>query len=176
MTISARDLLLERFQWVGGHADMWPLFRDGDALRVIVRALVAPFRDAGVTGVCGIESRGFLLGGAAALELGVGFIAVRKAAGMFPGEKLVRETEPDYRGIRHSLRIQRASLGPADRVLFVDDWIETGNQALTVRDLVSAAGAELAGCAVVVDQMQSNSKETLGHLHALVTSEELPDA
>ncbi|OKJ25170.1 phosphoribosyltransferase family protein [Streptomyces sp. CB01580] len=176
MTILACDLLLERFRWVGGHADMWPLFRDGDAFRVVVRALVAPFRDAGVTGVCGIESRGFLLGGAAALELGVGFIAVRKAAGMFPGEKLVRETEPDYRGIRHSLRIQRASLGPVDRVLFVDDWIETGNQALAVRDLVSSAGAELAGCAVVVDQMQSNSKETLGRFHALVTSEELPEA
>ncbi|MFF4160589.1 phosphoribosyltransferase [Streptomyces sp. NPDC001678] len=158
MTISARDLLLERFRWVGGHADMRPLFRDGDALRVVVQALVDPFRDAGVTGVCGIESRGFLLGGAAALELGVGFIAVRKAAGMFPGEKLVRETEPDYRGIRHSLRIQRALLGPVDRVLFVDDWIETGNQALAVRDLASAAGAELAGNAGVVDQMQSNAQ------------------
>ncbi|MFF8234004.1 hypothetical protein [Streptomyces caelestis] len=58
----------------------------------------------------------------------------------------------------------------------MDDWIETGNQALAVRDLVSAAGAELAGCAVVVDQMQSNSKETLGRFHALVTSDELPDA
>ncbi|MER7023652.1 MULTISPECIES: hypothetical protein [Streptomyces] len=106
----------------------------------------------------------------------MGFIVVRKAAGMFPGKKLGRETEPDHRRIRHSLRIRRASLGPADRVLFVDDWIETGNQALAVRDLVSAAGAELAGCAVVVDQMQSNSKETLGRFHALVTSEELPDA
>jgi adenine phosphoribosyltransferase len=176
MTISAHELLLKRFQWVGGHADMWPLFGDGDAFRAIVRALVAPFDDAGVTRVCGIESRGFLLGGAAALELGVGFAAVRKAAGLFPGEKLVRETAPDYRGIRHSLRIQRAALGPTDRVLFVDDWIETGSQALAVRDLVSTAGAELAGCAVVVDQMRSSSKEMLGRFHALVTSEELPAA
>lgn len=176
MTIFARDLLLERFRWIGGHADMWPLFRDGDAFKVIVRALVAPFRDTGVTAVCGIESRGFLLGGAAALELGVGFVPVRKAAGMFPGEKLVRETEPDYRGFRHSLRIQRASLGPADRVLLVDDWIETGSQALAVRELVEVAGAELTGCAVVVDQMRSDSKEMLGSFHALVASEELPDA
>lgn len=154
---------------------MWPVFRDGDAFKVVIQALVAPFRGVGVTAVCGIESRGFLLGGACALELGVGFVAVRKATGMFPGEKLVRDTEPDYRGTRHSLRIQRASLGPADRVLLVDDWIETGSQALAVLALVEAVGAQLAGCAVVVDQMRANSEQSLGRVHALVTSEELPD-
>ncbi|TWP47376.1 phosphoribosyltransferase [Lentzea tibetensis] len=176
MTVSARDVLLEKFRWIGGHADMWPVFRDGDAFKVVVRALVAPFRDTGVTAVCGIESRGFLLGGAAAMELGVGFVAVRKAAGMFPGEKLVRETEPDYRGFRHSLRIQRSSLEPADRVLLVDDWIETGSQALAVRELVEAAGAKLTGCAVVVNQMRADSTRKLGSLHSLVLSEDLPDA
>ncbi|SDN55655.1 phosphoribosyltransferase family protein [Allokutzneria albata] len=176
MTISARELLLERFRWIGGHADMWPLFRDGDAFKVVVRALIDPFRDAGVTAVCGIESRGFLLGGAVAMELGVGFVAVRKAAGMFPGEKLIGETEPDYCGLRHTLRIQRAALSPDDRVLLVDDWIETGSQALAVRELVAAAGAKLVGCAVLVDQMQSDSKAALGEFHALVTADELPDA
>ncbi|MFJ4654166.1 phosphoribosyltransferase family protein [Nocardia sp. NPDC088792] len=175
MTISARDVLLKRFQWVDGHADMWPVFRDGDAFKAIVRALVAPFRDEGITAVCGIESRGFLLGGASALELGVGFVAVRKAAGLFPGDKLVRETEPDYRGIRHELRIQSASLGPADRVLLVDDWIETGSQAAAVRALVAASGAELAGCAFVVDEMRPDLRPRLGRVHALVTSDQLPD-
>jgi hypothetical protein len=76
--ILAREFLLERFQWVGGHADMWPVFRDGDGFKAIIEALVAPFRGVGVTAVCGIESRGFLLGGASTLELGVGFVAVRK--------------------------------------------------------------------------------------------------
>jgi adenine phosphoribosyltransferase len=174
MTTLVRDLLLERFRWIDGHADMWPVFRDGAAFAAVTEALVAPFRDAGVTAVCGIESRGFLLGGAAAMELGVGFVAVRKAAGMFPGGKLIRETEPDYRGIRQSLRIQQASLGPDDRVLLVDDWIETGSQALAVWQLVAAAGAELAGCAVVVDQMRSSARHPIGRVHALVTSDELP--
>ncbi|MCP3801062.1 phosphoribosyltransferase [Allokutzneria sp. A3M-2-11 16] len=175
MKTPARDLLLERFRWIDGHADMWPVFRDGDAFKAVVQALVEPFRGVGVTAVCGIESRGFLLGGAAAMELGVGFVAVRKAAGLFPGEKLVRETEPDYRGLRHALRLQRASLSPTDRVLLVDDWIETGSQALAVRELVENAGAKLAGCAVVVDQMASESKTMLGVFHALVTADELPD-
>lgn len=174
MTTSARDLLLERFQWLSGHADMWPVFRDGDAFRAVVAALVAPFRDAEITAVCGIESRGFLLGGPAALSLGVGFVAVRKARGLFPGAKLVRETGPDYRGIRHTLRLQRASVKRGDRVLLVDDWIETGSQALAVRELLRDVGAELAGCAVVVDQMRPDSRRALGQFHAIVAEDELP--
>jgi adenine phosphoribosyltransferase len=153
---------------------MWPVFRDGDAFKVVVQALVSPFRDMGVTAVCGIESRGFLLGGAAALELGVGFVAVRKAGGLFPGEKFVQKTEPDYRGMRHSLRMQQSS--PSDRVLLVDDWVETGSQALAVREMVAAAGADLIGCAVVVGQMQSSARSMLGRVNALVASEELPSA
>ncbi|MEU3621477.1 phosphoribosyltransferase [Amycolatopsis coloradensis] len=167
--------LLRQFQWVGGHADLWPVFRDGDTFREVIKALVEPFRAAGVTAVCGIESRGFLLGGAAATELGVGFVAVRKGTGMFPGEKLSRETAPDYRGFRHTLRIQRASLAPGDRLLLVDDWIETGSQALAVKELLQEAGAELAGCAVVVDQLRADVRPAIGRLHALVDKEELPE-
>ncbi|WP_409185793.1 phosphoribosyltransferase family protein [Amycolatopsis sp. VS8301801F10] len=170
-----RALLLERFRWTGGHADLWPVFRDGEAFAEVVKALAEPFRDAGVTAVCGIESRGFLLGGAVALELGVGFAAVRKAAGLFPGEKLTRETDPDYRGFRHVLRMQRSALSPGDRVLLVDDWIETGSQALAVRDLVTEAGAELAGCAVLVDQLAPALRSRLGRLHALLAADELPE-
>ncbi|WP_246843123.1 phosphoribosyltransferase family protein [Allokutzneria sp. NRRL B-24872] len=152
---------------------MWPVFRDGQAFKAVIAALVEPFRGKGITAVCGIESRGFLLGGAAAMELGVGFVAVRKGAGMFPGEKLVRETEPDYRKIRHALRLQRASVGQADRLLLVDDWIQTGSQALAVRELLEEAGAKLAGCSVVVDEASTDVKAVLGEFHALVGSDEL---
>ncbi|KOV87894.1 phosphoribosyltransferase family protein [Nocardia sp. NRRL S-836] len=175
MATVASDLLLRRFRWVGGHADMWPVFRDAAVFAEVVKALVEPFRTEGVTAVCGVESRGFLLGGAAALELGVGFVAVRKGSGMFPGEKLVCDTAPDYRGLRHVLRMQRSSLGRADRVLLVDDWIETGSQALAVRQLVAEAGAELVGCAVVVDQLRSDVRPLVGRVHALVAKDELPD-
>lgn len=173
MATTARDLLLRRFAWIDGHADIWPIFRDPTAFEAVISALVEPFHGQ-VTAVCGIESRGFLLGGAAALRLGVGFIPVRKATGVFPGEKIVRDAAPDYRGTRHTLRIQRTSLNPGDRVLLVDDWIETGSQALAVRELLAAGGAHLVACAVIVDQMGAHA--TLDTVHALVSSDELPQA
>jgi len=125
----ATRLVQENFRWVDGHADVWRLFLDVEVLSAVVHELVAPWRDRGVTKVCGIESRGFLVGGAAAVALGAGFVAIRKAAGLFPGAKIAEQAEVDYRGTRHKLRMQRNALRPSDRVLLVDDWAEKGSQA-----------------------------------------------
>ncbi|MEU7648131.1 phosphoribosyltransferase family protein [Streptomyces huasconensis] len=174
MSTTARDLALRHFRWIGGHANVWAIFRDAEALAVVVAALAAPFRDEHVTAVVGIESRGFLLGGAAAVELGVGFVPVRKEEGIFPGDKLVRESSPDYRNLRHTLRLQRSSLGPGDRVVLVDDWIETGSQAAAVRSMVEECGATWLGCSVVVDELTGAPRDALGSVRGLLTMRDLP--
>ncbi|MEV5528534.1 phosphoribosyltransferase family protein [Streptomyces prunicolor] len=171
---NARDLALEHFRWIGGHADVWAIFRDAKALAAVVAALVEPFRDEQITAVCGIESRGFLLGGAAAVELGVGFVPVRKGDGLFPGDKVVRQSSADYRRLRHTLRLQRSSLGPGDRVLLVDDWIETGSQAAAVRSMVEECGSTWVGCSVIVDQLAGAPNNALSTVRGLLTAQELP--
>ncbi|MFI9601800.1 phosphoribosyltransferase family protein [Streptomyces sp. NPDC052043] len=173
MSTAARNLTLEHFQWIDGHADVWKIFRDPQALATVVRGLVEPFRREGITAVCGIESRGFLLGAAAAIELGVGFVPVRKQAGLFPGGKVTRQTAPDYRGNRHELRLQRASLTPVDRVLMVDDWIETGSQATAVRSMLDECGSQWGGCGVIVDQASDHCRLALG-VRGIVSATELP--
>src|SRR5690349_19056140 len=155
-----------RIQFVDGHADVWRLFDDATQLQEIAEALVGPFRGE-VTKVAGIESRGFVLGTAAALELGVGFVPVRKADGLFPGPKVVAEAGTDYRGNRHTLRLQRAALAPDDRVLLVDDWVETGSQAAAAKRLVEECGARLV-VATVVTEISPDAARDLGRLHALV--------
>lgn len=173
---AARRLVTERFAWVDGHADVWAVFADAGALAAVVEALVEPFAGEQPTAVCGVESRGFLLGGAAAVRLGVGFAAVRKAAGLFPGEKVTRTAVPDYRGNAHLLRLRRASLRPGDRVLLVDDWIETASQALATRELVAACGAELVGTSVIVDQLPGRLRPAVGRVEAILGADELPAA
>ncbi|GAA2263762.1 phosphoribosyltransferase family protein [Streptomyces amakusaensis] len=174
MPTTARELVLEHFRWVGGHADVWAVFRDAEALAAVVAGLVEPFRDEGITAVCGIESRGFLLGGAAAVELGVGFVPVRKGEGLFPGDKVVRRSVPDYRRLRHTLRLQRSALTPADRVLLIDDWIETGSQAAAVRSMAEECGATWVGCGVIVDQHTAAPRNALGTVRGLLDARELP--
>ncbi|MFI2209674.1 phosphoribosyltransferase family protein [Streptomyces sp. NPDC020141] len=174
MPTTARDLTLEHFRRIDGHADVWAVFRDAGALAAVVAALVEPFRNERITAVCGIESRGFLLGGAAAVELGVGFVPVRKGEGLLPGDTVTRRASPDYRDLRHTLRLQRSSLGPGDRVLLIDDWIETGSRAAAVRSMAEECGADRAGCGVVVDQLAAARRDALGALHGLVAARDLP--
>ena len=177
MSAAAKDLVLAHFRWVGGHADVWSVFRDAEALAAVVTALAEPLRGERVDAVCGVESRGFLLGAAVAVELGAGFLPVRKGTGLFPGEKTFGQTAPDYRGLRHTLRLQRAAVAEGDRVLLVDDWIQTGMQATTVKGLVEQCGASWIGCSVLVDQLSTEVlRKELGPIHAVLDAAQLPQA
>jgi adenine phosphoribosyltransferase len=170
----ARRAFLRRFSWDGGHADIWRVFDDPRTFAEVVDGLVAPWRTRGVTKVCGIESRGFILGGAAAAVLGAGFIAIRKSGNLFPGPKSQVESAPDYRGTRHVLQIQQRSVGPDDRVLLVDDWIEQGSQARAARELIEDSGALLVGVAVLVDQLDDAARNRLPSVTCVVRAADLP--
>ena len=173
MTDRVRAAVLDKFRWVNGHADMWRVFADREALALVVTGLVAPWRDAKVTHVAGIESRGFLLGGATAVALGAGFIAIRKSdTSLLPGPKVRITAEADYRGIRNELRMQD-TLSPADRVLLVDDWAEKGSQALAAHDLIQQCGATFLGLSVIVDMLTPETRKTLGRVTTLVNADEL---
>jgi len=174
MDQNGRADVLSLFRWAGGHADVWRVFADGSALRHVVAGLADPWRDAGVTAVVGIESRGFLLGAAVAVELGVGFVGIRKGGGLFPGPKATVVTDVDYRGHRHQLRMQRV-VGTDDRMLLVDDWAERGSQARAARQLVESCGARFLGLSVVVDQLDPTTDPGLGRVTSLVRAEELGD-
>lgn len=171
MTGDLRADLLERIPWVDGHADVWRTFSDERFFPRLVAALADPYRVEGVTKVAGIEARGFILGAAVAVELSAGFVAIRKDTGLFPGEKIVRVSEPDYRGNACTLRLQVRSLRPSDHVLLVDDWLETGSQALAARAMIEAAGALFVGASVIVDQLSDRGRARLGPYTALMPFE-----
>lgn len=175
------DPMLSQFRWIDGHADVWAVFRDPAALSQVVAALAEPYRGgthgAGVTTittVVGIESRGFLLGGAVAVTLGVGFTAIRKQGALFPGPKVRRTTAADYRGNETELLLQRDSLRPGDRALLVDDWIETGSQARAVQSMITECGASLVGITTIVDGLPDDRRAGLPPVHRLVRQDDLP--
>jgi len=170
-----RERLLERIAWVDGHADVWRTFWDAEFFPQLVAALADPLRARGLDRVAGIEGRGFILGAPVAVELGAGFVAIRKDAGLFPGHKLTRVTPPDYRGNTTTLRLQAGSVTPGDRVALVDDWFETGSQALTARALLGQAGAVFVGASVIVDQLADDVREAIGGVSALIPAAALGD-
>lgn len=166
--------LLSRFRWIGGHADVLGLLSDAGFLDRSIAALAEPFRDEGVTKVAGVEARGFVFGAAVATRLGAGFVPVRKPGSIHPGPKVVHTSEPDWRGRILRYELQRAALAEHDRVLLVDDWAETGSQALAARALIEECGATWVGASLLVDQLQNDVRERLAPVRAVVLAEQLP--
>ena len=128
--------------------DVTPLLADPDALRAAVAAMVAPFRDAGIERVLGIESRGFLFGAPIALALGAGLVIVRKP-GKLPWKCVRASYELEYGTDTVEMHVD--SVLPGQRVLIVDDLIATGGTAGAAVELARGAQAELVGCAFLIE-------------------------
>jgi adenine phosphoribosyltransferase len=175
MTSAVHDELVERFRYFDGHSDTLGLFVDAGFLRRAAAGVAAPFRDARVDKVAGIEARGFVLATAVALELGAGFVAIRKPGSVHPGPKVELAAPPDWRGLGTVLRLQRHVIAPNDRVLVVDDWAETGSKALTTRQLIESCGARYAGLSLLVDQLTPEVRDQLEPVAAVALASELHD-
>jgi adenine phosphoribosyltransferase len=170
---AVRQLVLDAFRWVDGHADLSRIFRSADVLHVVGAALAAPFSDAAATVVVSPEARGFVLGALVARELGTGLVLARKQGSHHPGASAQIQTAPDWQGRELLLRLHPDLLRPTDRVLVVDDWIETGSQATAIQTLITQCGAQVVGVAALVDDTTQPTRRRL-NLHGLLRSAELP--
>jgi adenine phosphoribosyltransferase len=139
--------------------DLMPLFASPEGLAACVDGVVEWARPRDVDVVLGAEARGFILGGAVAHDLGVGFAAARKP-GKLPFEVLREEYELEY-GV-DVLEIHRDAITPGARVLVHDDLLATGGTAAAKCRLVEALGGVVAGVAFIVELTFLPGRERLG--------------
>jgi adenine phosphoribosyltransferase len=128
--------------------DITTLLRDREGFRAVIDSLADPFKDKGIDVVVGIESRGFILGGAVADRLGTGFVPVRKP-GKLPS-KAVRESYALEYGT-DSLEMHEDAVGHGHTVLIVDDVIATGGTAKATAALVRRLGGNVHALAFLIE-------------------------
>ncbi len=128
--------------------DITTLLQNPAGFRRAVDELVQPFAGSDISAVAGIEARGFILGGAVAHQLSVGFVAVRKK-GKLPWQTMSQTYQLEYG--TDEIEIHIDSVAPGDRVLIVDDLIATGGTAHATANLIREAGAEVIGASFVID-------------------------
>jgi adenine phosphoribosyltransferase len=128
--------------------DITTLLGNPRAFRRAVDELVQPWAGAKIDKVAGLEARGFILGGAVAHQLGVGFIPVRKK-GKLPHTVIGEDYQLEYGTDRVEIHVDAVS--PGDKVLLIDDLIATGGTALAGIRLLERAGAQVIGCSFVID-------------------------
>lgn len=143
--------------------DVTPLLEDAAAFRAAVEAVAEPFRTDGgardVDAVVGIESRGFILGAPVALALGTGLVIARKE-GKLPHAIVREEYALEYGN--DVIEMHADSLAPGRRVLLVDDLIATGGTAAATVRLVRKTGAEVVGCAFLIELVDLKGRAALG--------------
>jgi adenine phosphoribosyltransferase len=150
--------------------DLTPLFLDPAALDYAVSELAARARPLQVELIVAAEARGFILGGALARELGVGFVPARKP-GKLPHETITAEYALEY-GV-DALELHADAVADGTRVLVHDDLLATGGTTRAKVDLVRRLGGEVVGCAFVVELAFLGGRRQLPgvEVHALVVYE-----
>ena len=142
--------------------DVMGLVEDADGFQEATVALADRFREAEPEVVVGIEARGFIFGVPVAQELGVGFVAVRKA-GKLPGEVRGVDYDLEY----GSARLEMQAVAPiraGTRVLVIDDLLATGGSAAAAIELVRGMGGEVVGAGFVVDLPELPGAERIREL------------
>ncbi|HEV7588534.1 MAG TPA: adenine phosphoribosyltransferase [Longimicrobium sp.] len=128
--------------------DVTPLLGDAAGLREVVAHFADRYRGAGIDAVAGIESRGFIFGAPLAIELGVGFVPIRKI-GKLPADKIHREYALEYGTA--TLEVHVDAVQPGKRVLLIDDLLATGGTAGASAALLEALGAEVVSVAFLIE-------------------------
>ena len=138
--------------------DVTTLFADPRGLRMAVDQLLTPYAGLAIDKVVGLEARGFILGGAVAHQLSVGFVPVRKK-GKLPGTVISEAYTLEYGEAVVELHDDAISAG--ERVLIVDDLLATGGTAEAGIKLVERLGGVVVGCAFVIDLPDLGGRQKL---------------
>lgn len=138
--------------------DVTTLLADARGFRRAIDELVQPLAGAKIDKVAGIEARGFILGGAIAHQLSIGFVPIRKK-GKLPFKAIAERYELEYGVDEVEIHVDAVTKG--ERVLLVDDLIPTGGTATAAIKLIERAGGEVVLCSFIVDLPELGGAEKL---------------
>ena len=148
--------------------DVTTLFGDARAFRTTIDLLLHPWAGTRIDKVAALEARGFILGGAIAHQLSVGFVPIRKA-GKLPGPRDSESYALEYG--EATMEMHDDALAAGERVLLVDDLIATGGTCEAGIALIRRREAAVVGCGFVIDLPELGGRERVEALgvevHAL---------
>ena len=139
--------------------DITPLLKDPAAFHQAIHDLSEPFQDKGIDQVVAVEARGYLLGAPMAVELGAGFVPVRKM-GKLPFRTYKTEYALEYGSA--AIEMHEDALMDRHTTLLVDDVLATGGTMAGTIRLVQQSGAQIAGIAVLIELMALGGRAHIG--------------
>ncbi len=148
--------------------DITTLLKDSKGFQQVIQDFTDHYKNERISKVVAIESRGFIFGGPLACNLNAGFVLVRKP-GKLPADVFEVKYNLEYGST--SLAIHRDAVQMGERVLVVDDLLATGGTAAATVHLLSQLGADLVGCAFLVELLALGGRDKLEgcSIHSLLS-------
>lgn len=128
--------------------DVTTLFADPRGFRMAIDQMLHPYAGERIDKVVGLEARGFILGGAIAHQLSVGFVPIRKK-GKLPGTTISQDYKLEYG--EAIVEVHDDAITPGEKILVVDDLLATGGTAEAGIKLVERLGGEIIACSFIID-------------------------
>ncbi len=138
--------------------DITPLLKNPQAFQKVIHQMAERYKNRNLNGIVAMESRGFILGGALAAQLGVAFIPVRKP-GKLPWKTYQETYDLEYG--KDTLEIHQDSVAPGDKILVLDDVLATGGTAAATIRLVEKAGGQVVEACFLIHLTFLNGHEKL---------------
>ena len=138
--------------------DITTALQQPECLRWMRDEMVTLYKNKGITKIVGIESRGFIIAPAVAMELGVGFVPIRKP-GKLPAETVEISYQKEY-GV-DTIQIHKDALSADDVVLLHDDLLATGGTMAAAIELVKKFGVKKVYVNFLIELDFLNGRELL---------------
>ena len=150
--------------------DITPLFENPKVFHNLVEDMIRPFRKKSIDKVIALDALGFVLGSAVAYKLKKPLVLVRKG-GKFPlkKSKLIWRDFVDYTKTKKRLEIKKSSINNGERVLIIDEWIDTGTQIENVIKLVEKLKGKIVGISSINMKPSKKTKTLMNkyYIHTL---------
>ncbi len=141
--------------------DVTTLFSDPRGFRIAIDQLLHPYAGMQIDKVVGLEARGFILGGAVAHQLSVGFVPIRKK-GKLPGKTIEQEYKLEYG--EAIMEVHDDAILAGEKILVVDDLLATGGTAQAGIKLIERMGGEVISAAFVIDLPELGGRARLAKM------------
>ena len=138
--------------------DITPLMAEGEVFKSACDEILAFAKKVGANVIVGPESRGFIFGCPVAYSMGIGFIPVRKP-GKLPRETVSMSYDLEYGS--NELHIHKGDIKKGQKVLIIDDLLATGGTVNATIQIVESMGAEVVGCAFLIELEDLKGRELL---------------
>jgi len=126
--------------------DVTPVFQNPKVFSNLITDLIKPFHGTKFNVIVGLDALGFVIGGAMAHTLKISFVPMRKG-GKLPGIKgtVIRTSFIDYTKKKKTFEMNKGAIKKGDKVLIVDEWIETGSQIKSAIKLIEKQSGKVIG-------------------------------